>query len=155
MFFWSLELGLIQHFKYSCTFSKHCIITIFCNREIIQLNPEKHSLNSKDVTKYVCIKSKVFSYCTMQSACFTVFYFLDVLSHLKRPVIFDGPDTDADGDEGQEHEGDEDQDPGVGLGLKVVTGQELKHQQQQVHPRTDHHRLELNMAVVFHSTTKH
>lgn len=91
----------------------------------------------------------------MQSACFTVFYFLDVLSHLKRPVIFDSPDTDADGDEGQEHEGDEDQDPGVSLGLKVVTGQELKHQQQQVHPCTDHHRLELNMAVVFHSTTKH
>lgn len=84
-----------------------------------------------------------------------VLLFLDALSHLKRPVIFDGPDTDADGDEGQEHEGDEDQDPGVGLGLKVVTGQELKHQQQQVHPRTDHHRLELNMAVVFHSTTKH
>lgn len=97
----------------------------------------------------------MFSSCTTQSACFTVFYFLDVLSHLKRPVIFDGPDTDADRDEGKEHEGDEDQDPGVGLGLQVVTGQELKHQQQQVHPRTDHHRLELNMAVVFHSTTKH
>lgn len=64
----------------------------------------------------------MFSSCTTQSACFTVFYFLDVLSHLKRPVIFDGPDTDADGDEGQEHEGDEDQDPGVGLGLQVVTG---------------------------------
>ena len=73
--------------------------------------------------------------------------------YLKGPVIFNGPDADAYGDQRKEHQGNEDEDPGMCLRLQIVTGQELKHQQQQVHSCADYHGLELHMAVVFHSTT--
>lgn len=77
MFFWSLELGLIQHFRYSCTFSKHCIITIFCIREIIQLNPVKTQLlQNMSVTNQKCSalvprNQRVLLYFTFWTFCLT------------------------------------------------------------------------------------
>ena len=63
--------------------------------------------------------------------------------------MFDGPHTDADGHDGDEDKRDEDQQPQDlwPAVLQLVTGQQLKHEQQHVHASAQHHALVVRVRL--------
>ena len=74
--------------------------------------------------------------------------------YLKGALVFDCPYTDAYGDDGHEDEWNEDEDPEDLTTLQFVAGEQLKHEQHQVHTRADYHRLVLHVGITLHPTKK-
>ena len=75
-------------------------------------------------------------------------------AHLKRALVFDGPHTDADGHDGDEDKRNEDEEPENlrTAVLQLVTCQQLKHEQQHMHARTQDHALVVGVRLPLQST---
>ena len=63
----------------------------------------------------------------------------------------DTPDTDGNRYDADKDQRDEDQDPHVSPSIKVVSGEKLKHEQQEVNCQADQHGLVLNVFLCVQS----
>ena len=71
----------------------------------------------------------------------------------KGTIVAHGPDTDGDGDHADEDQRDKDEDPHVpvdattGPGVKIVSAEELEHEEEEVDGEADEHGLVLDVLL--------
>lgn len=68
---------------------------------------------------------------------------------LETAIVFHGPNTGAHAGQTAKDQGDKDEHPEMISRAQSITGQELKHEQDEMQRQADQHRLKLDIGVYF------